>query len=106
MVNVHVDLPHGTRQDIQAREGESIMQAATRGGVPGIIGECGGEMSCATCHVYVKEPWKSKLRKPSEDERDLLETSDECANDSRLSCQIKMKPELDGISISVLPSMV
>ena len=105
MVKVHIQLPQGDAREVEGREGESIMQVATRHGVPGIIGECGGEMSCATCHVHVGAEWRSKLRRPSEDETDLVEMSDDYTEDSRLSCQIKLRPEIDGIVVSILPSM-
>lgn len=106
MVKVRFALPDGSIRDLAGREGESIMQVATRDDIPGIIGECGGEMSCATCHVHVTADWRARLRPPSQDETDLVEISDDYTNESRLSCQIKLRPEIDGIMVSVLPSMV
>lgn len=106
MVDVHIQHPDGSSRDLEGREGESIMQLATRHAIPGIIGECGGEMSCATCHVHVDAQWRSKLRSPSEDETDLVEMSDDYTEDSRLSCQIKLRPEINGIVVSTLPGMV
>jgi 2Fe-2S ferredoxin len=99
---VHFTLADGERQDVKALEGESIMRAATQNGVPGIEGECGGDMTCATCHVYVSSPWKERLRPQSHDEIDLLSEDERLTEDSRLACQIKMTPELDGIKATVV----
>ncbi|GAA1930851.1 2Fe-2S iron-sulfur cluster-binding protein [Microbacterium aoyamense] len=102
MGTVHMKLAAGGEQDIDVTDGETIMRAATRQSVPGIEGECGGEMSCATCHVYMHAPWKEMVRSASEDEEDLLSADDNATDDSRLSCQIKMKPELDGMELHVV----
>ncbi|MDQ2801504.1 MAG: 2Fe-2S iron-sulfur cluster-binding protein, partial [Pseudomonadota bacterium] len=70
--------------------------------VPGILAECGGVMSCATCHVYVDPAWLDRLPPPSTDEDDMLDnTAAERRANSRLSCQIKMAPELDGLRVQV-----
>jgi 2Fe-2S ferredoxin len=102
MTTARMKLHDGAVQEIEVEEGESVMRAAVRQAVPGIEGECGGEMSCATCHVYVCSPWKELLRGASEDERDLLEADDDVTEDSRLSCQIKMKEALDGLELTVV----
>jgi ferredoxin, 2Fe-2S len=92
----------GSRLQIDAADGESAMQAATGNLVPGIIGECGGELSCATCHVFVDDDWMDKLAEKSDDEIDMLEsTAVEPTKNSRLSCQIKLVSELDGIVLNV-----
>jgi ferredoxin, 2Fe-2S len=101
MTSVRLTLADGGQMDIEGQEGESLMRASTRAGVPGIIGECGGEMSCATCHVYVHSPWKERLRRQSPDEADLLSEDDLLTDDSRLSCQIKLAPEIDGLEATV-----
>jgi 2Fe-2S ferredoxin len=94
--------PDGSRLEIEAAYGESAMQAATGNLVPGIIGECGGEVSCATCHVFVDEEWIDRLPVKSDDEIDMLEsTAVEPTEKSRLSCQIKLVTELDGIVLNV-----
>ncbi|WP_166875413.1 2Fe-2S iron-sulfur cluster-binding protein [Salinibacterium sp. ZJ450] len=89
-------LPDG-EQVIEAREGESLMQIAVQAGVSAIEGECGGEMSCATCHVWIEDDWAAKLRRPSQDELDLLEADDHYTDESRLGCQIKYSSAIDGI---------
>jgi 2Fe-2S ferredoxin len=81
--------------------GTSLMQLATSHGIPGIIGECGGVTSCATCHVYVDPDWFGRLRAPKPDEIAMLEFADEPRETSRLGCQIRVTPELDGIIVRV-----
>ncbi|MDI2035894.1 2Fe-2S iron-sulfur cluster-binding protein [Paenarthrobacter nitroguajacolicus] len=102
MSNAKMHLADGGVQEIEVADGESIMRAAVREGVPGIEGECGGEMSCATCHVYLPSPWKEKIRGASDDERDLLEADEDATEDSRLSCQVRMRPEIDGVELTVV----
>lgn len=92
----------GSVQEIEGNEGESLMHVAVRNGVPGIEGECGGELSCATCHVYVDSEWVSKLRPPSQDEEELLESVEDVRDDSRLGCQIRLSAEIDGIVAKVV----
>lgn len=93
----------GSVQEFAGDEGESLMQVAVRNGVRGVDGECGGELSCATCHVYVDSEWAAKLRPRSQDEEDLLEMVDEACDDSRLGCQIKLSAETDGIVARIVP---
>ena len=94
----------GDEQAIDATEGESVMATSVKNGVPGIIGECGGNASCATCHVWVRDEFLPLLAEPSETEEDLLEmgVSDRRPG-SRLSCQSKMCAELDGLTVDVAP---
>lgn len=83
-------------------EGHSLMEAAQNAGVPGIIGECGGTMSCATCHVFVDESWFAATGRPGEFEDTMLDACEvERQETSRLSCQLKMAPALDGIILQV-----
>lgn len=90
--------PDGKTHLIEGAAGLSVMEAATRSlVVPGIIGECGGCCTCATCHVYVEEPWYSRLPAPDEMELAMLEGAVEPGPRSRLSCQIKITDELDGL---------
>ena len=77
------------------------MQLALSSGVPGIIGECGGVMSCATCHVYVDQRWYDRLAPPQPAELDMLEFADEPTALSRLGCQIKVRDELNGLIVRV-----
>jgi len=92
--------PDGTKHEATGADGTSVMQVATANLVPGIVAECGGELSCATCHVYVDEQWLGALAARSEEEEDMLDaTSEEPTDASRLSCQIKLRPELDGLVV-------
>ncbi len=90
----------GDEQTVEATTGTSLMQTALDEGVDGIVGNCGGEMMCATCHVYVDEAWTEKVGPPSEDESEMLdETACPRQPNSRLSCQIKAAAELDGLVV-------
>jgi ferredoxin, 2Fe-2S len=80
-------LPDGSERVVDSVPGETVMVVATRAAVPGIIGECGGEMSCATCHVHIDT---DQFPPASLDETDLLEVVDEFAPNSRLSCQLHL----------------
>ncbi len=95
-------LANGTAITLEVAEGTSLMQAATAHGVPGIIGECGGSMACATCHVVVDPAWVDMLPAPGSIENDMLDITDaERQPGSRLSCQIRMSAALDGIVVRV-----
>jgi 2Fe-2S ferredoxin len=85
--------------EVEAKVGTSVMQAAVDNMIDGIVGECGGSCSCATCHCYVDDAWVSKLTPPSGMERDMLECVLEPRPNSRLSCQIKLTAELDGLVV-------
>jgi ferredoxin, 2Fe-2S len=90
--------PDGREQRIPADAGESAMQAATRHDINGILAECGGNAMCATCHVYVDEAWLTRLPDMADDEDALLDgTAAERRGNSRLSCQIKLSADLDGL---------
>jgi ferredoxin, 2Fe-2S len=91
----------GTKYRIEVAPGTSLMQAATSHGVPGIEAECGGSLSCATCHVYVPSEWLEKLAAPSDAERQMLEFAEQPRDNSRLCCQIKFTAALDGIVVRV-----
>ncbi|OOG47343.1 2Fe-2S iron-sulfur cluster-binding protein [Polaromonas sp. A23] len=104
MPKVHLIQHDGTQLTLEADDGKSLMQTAVAAGVHGIVGECGGSAMCATCHVYVQEPWLQKLPEPLATELEMLEcTADERRPESRLSCQIKLSPQLDGLTVR-LPS--
>lgn len=89
----------GTETVIETDAGTSIMKAAVDNGVDGIVAECGGAMSCATCHVYFDPEWSGKLEEPEKMEKEMLEFVIGPHDSSRLSCQIKMTDELDGIVV-------
>lgn len=86
-------------------EGLSLMESAKARGVAGIFGDCGGGCSCATCHVYVAPEWLARVGAPDDIELDMLDmVSDLQRENSRLSCQIQMRAELDGLAVTVAPS--
>jgi len=90
--------PDGRSTTLQGQEGHSVMQTAVAQGVKGIVGECGGSAMCATCHVYVDDAWRDKLEPMLATEAEMLEcTSSERRPQSRLSCQIKLSAQLDGL---------
>ena len=93
--------PDGSSQVVDAEEGMTVMEAAKKNAVPGIEAECGGACACATCHVYVDEAWREKTGAPSEMEEDMLDFAFEVREESRLSCQIKVSPDLDGLIVRV-----
>jgi Ferredoxin len=91
----------GTRYDIDAENGSTVMENAVRNSVPGIEAECGGACACATCHVYVDEDWTDTVGAPSPMEEDMLDFAFDVRPNSRLSCQIKVRDELDGLVVNV-----
>jgi 2Fe-2S ferredoxin len=93
--------PNGKTLDLTGQPGESAMRCATNHLVPGIVGECGGAMACATCHGYVAEAWAGKLPPPSAQEREMLSGCIDVRPNSRLTCQIVLSDALDGLVIAV-----
>ena len=91
----------GTRHDLDVETGSTVMENAVRNAIPGIEAECGGACACATCHVYVDEAWTEKVGPPEAMEEDMLDFAYDVRPTSRLSCQIKIKPELDGLVVHV-----
>ena len=90
--------PDQRRESVDAEIGDSVMRVALTHGIDEIVAECGGNAVCATCHVYVDEAWLAKLDPVAADEDDLLDgTATERLPNSRLSCQIKITPALDGL---------
>lgn len=88
----------GQPRSLEIAVGHSVMQEAVAAGVDGIVGECGGSAMCATCHVYVDAAWVDRLPAPLATELEMLEcTASERRPESRLSCQIKINPSLDGL---------
>ncbi len=95
----HSGKPHS----IDVQNGLTVMEGAVQNNVPGIDADCGGSMACATCHVYVKEEWFNKLPKKEDGEEDMLDVAFEPNKFSRLSCQLTVTDELDGLTVQ-LPS--
>jgi 2Fe-2S ferredoxin len=91
----------GTRHEVEVPIGDNVMRGAVNNGIEGIVGECGGGLACATCHCYVDDAWADRVGGPSsEDERDMLESAAaEVRPTSRLSCQIAIETELDGLVV-------
>ena len=89
----------GTERAVDAEVGATVMETAIRNSVPGIVAECGGACSCATCHVHVDEAWSEKVGPPSPMEEDMLDFAFDVRPTSRLSCQIKVTDDLDGLIV-------
>lgn len=99
------DVEGQTRVFDDVEEGVSLMELGKQKGVAGIMGDCGGGCACATCHVYVGAEWFDKVGEPDEIEFAMLDmVADVMKDTSRLGCQIKMTPELDGIEVTVAPA--
>jgi 2Fe-2S ferredoxin len=104
-ITAHLTDAAGHTHMMQARDGSSLMRAATDAGIDGIAADCGGLLSCATCHVYVDEAWAARLPPPDDDEAAMLEmTAAERRPASRLSCQITLHPALDGLCVTLPPT--
>jgi 2Fe-2S ferredoxin len=90
----------GTSHTVDVQDGESLMVGAVSNGIRGIDADCGGSCACATCHVHVDSSWTQSVGGPaSEAEAELLQLAPEVREDSRLSCQIKMRADLDGVIV-------
>jgi len=89
----------GTARTVEAEPGSTVMEAAIRNGIPGIEAECGGACACSTCHVYIEEAWRDKVGEPSPMEEDMLDFAFAVQPNSRLSCQIKIRDDLDGLVV-------
>jgi len=96
----------GVERSAAAKAGETVMQCATEHLVPGILGECGGAMACATCHGYVAEEWLDRLPPPSPQEREMLAGCIDLRPNSRLTCQILLTEKLDGLTITTPNSQI
>ena len=90
---------NGTERTLEVRNGLSVMEGAVKNNVPGIDADCGGACACATCHVYVDEAWRDKVGGPSAMEESMLDFAENVEPNSRLSCQIKVSDELDGLTV-------
>ena len=90
----------GATRTVEADVGATVMETAIKNGVPGIEAECGGACACATCHVYVDEAWREKTGVATPMEQDMLDFAYDVRPNSRLSCQIKVTAELDGLMVT------
>ena len=91
---------NGKSHTIEIANGLSVMEGAVQNNIPGIDADCGGSMACATCHVYVEEKWLDKLTKAEEGEVDMIDMAFEPKKNSRLSCQLIIDDELDGLVVT------
>ncbi|MGB1906635.1 MAG: 2Fe-2S iron-sulfur cluster-binding protein [Spongiibacter sp.] len=89
----------GEAKEVHVESGTNLMQAAVDNGVDGILGECGGVCSCATCHCYIDDAWVAKVPAAEDLEKDMLDCVLEPKDSSRLSCQVEVSDELDGIVV-------
>jgi 2Fe-2S ferredoxin len=88
-------------QTLEVQNGLSVMEGAVQNDVPGIDAECGGGMACATCHVYINEEWLDKLPTKEDGEEDMLDMAFEPKQNSRLSCQLIVSDDLDGLVVNI-----
>ena len=91
----------GKTHTIEVANGLSVMEGAVQNNIPGIDADCGGSMACATCHVYVKDEWFNKLPKKEDGEEDMLDMAFEPKKNSRLSCQLMVSDQLDGLVVNL-----
>lgn len=102
MIRIHIIHPDNSTRTIEANEGKSLMQAAVDANIEGIDADCGGSLTCATCHVVVDPDWQSRLSPASKDELGLLDfTAAPREPGSRLSCQIVLTQSLDGLTVKL-----
>ena len=92
---------NGTEHALDAENGMTLMEAAVKNSVPGIDADCGGACACATCHIYLRDGWAEKTGSREEMEEDMLDFAFDVRDTSRLSCQIKVSDEIDGIVVDV-----
>ena len=91
----------GERTEVEATTGESVMRIALNAGVDGLVAECGGCLSCATCHCYVEGGWNDRVPSASEEEQVMVECAIDVRDNSRLSCQLIYTDDLDGLEIGI-----
>ena len=90
----------GNSKTIEVKNGLSVMEGAIQNDIPGIDADCGGSMACATCHVYVEEKWLDKLQKAEDAEVDMIDMAYEPKKNSRLSCQLIVSDDLEGLTVT------
>ncbi len=97
---IYIDVD-GERHEVDVASGLSVMEGAVANGVAGILAICGGSCACSTCHAYIDEAWRDAVGPPNEIEDSTLELANERREGSRLTCQIVMRDELDGLVVQV-----
>ncbi len=101
MALIHFISPGGDRQSLDIPDGWSVMEGAVKEGIDGILGDCGGALSCATCHVHVDAAWRDRLPPATAEEVSMLEMAIDPGPDSRLCCQIRVNPALSGLVLTL-----
>ncbi len=101
MANITYVENDGTKHAHEGENGMTVMEVAVKNTVPGIDADCGGACACATCHVYVREDWLDKVGSRTEMEEDMLDFAFEVRDSSRLSCQIKVSKDIDGLTVDL-----
>ena len=101
MVKINYKDHQGNSKIIEVENGLSVMEGAIQNDIPGIDADCGGGMACATCHVYVNDEWFDKIPAKEDGEEDMLDMAFEPKKNSRLSCQLIVSNELDGLIVSI-----
>ena len=96
---IYVD-HEGTERPIEAKNGETVMETAIKNSVPGIDADCGGACACATCHVYVDDAFMGKVGEPEDMEQSMLDFAENVQPNSRLSCQITVSDDLNGMKVT------
>ena len=92
---------NGKEHTVDVQNGLTVREGAVQNEIPGIDADCGGSMACATCHVYVKDDWYDKLDEKSEGEDDMIDQAYEPKKNSRLSCQLVVSDEMDGLVVNI-----
>ena len=100
MAKINYHTHNNKTYTVDVQKGLTVMEGAIQNDIPGSDADCGGGMACATCHVYVKEEWYEKLNKPEEAEQDMIDMAYEPKKNSRLSCQISVSDEIDGLTVT------
>ena len=101
MVNIIFEAPDGEQTAVDALEGDTLMAVAQDNAIDGIAADCGGSMACGPCHIFVTEQWQQQLPKQSDIEKEMLEFVPDPQPNGRLSCQLKVTAELEGIVVKV-----
>ncbi|MFC9355098.1 2Fe-2S iron-sulfur cluster-binding protein [Rhodococcus sp. NPDC057014] len=101
-MKLHYIEDNGQEHIVDAELGTTVMSTAVTNGIPGIDAQCGGSLSCASCHVYVEAPWQDNLAPAGDEESEMLESAAaEVRPNSRLSCQLELGPDLDGLTVRI-----
>ena len=101
MIEISFTEADGNTCVLSAEPGGTLLNAILGAGIKGIVAECGGGCSCGTCHVHVDPDWTGRLPVPADDETDMLSLAEDVTEQSRLACQIRLVPELDGLSVAL-----